>query len=92
MFFSDNRRTLERFFTIQAYRIQKKAAVEPKNAQFYSGMLAHIKSILVAVTYTKMPDTKENIPKGEEKGFLDKILEFKNSRKKKELSTDEDLT
>jgi hypothetical protein len=87
MFFSQNRRNLERFFSIQAYKVTRRSIGETKNAQFYDGMLAHIKSILVAVSSAPLPVVKEDMPKDKEVAVLDSILSFRDSRKKKEESS-----
>ena len=38
---------LERFFSVQAYEMQRRSIMDEKNAQKYQGMLIHIKSILL---------------------------------------------
>lgn len=48
-FLANARTTLERFFSIQAYHIQKRSIGDRKNDQFYAGALMHIKSLLVAI-------------------------------------------
>jgi len=45
-FLTNGRIALERFFTIQAYKIQKRSIGDVKNAQLYAGILLHIRSLL----------------------------------------------
>jgi hypothetical protein len=48
-FFSSHRETLEKFFTIQAYLIQKRSIGDVKNTQHYAGVLFYIKFLLALV-------------------------------------------
>jgi hypothetical protein len=48
-FMSSARVTLERFFSIQAYNIQKRAIQDSANSDKYNGMLIHIRSLLAAI-------------------------------------------
>ena len=38
---------LEKFFSVQAYEMQRRSIMDEKNAGKYQGMLLHIKSLLV---------------------------------------------
>ena len=48
---------LERFFSVQAYEMQRRSIMDEKNAQKYQGMLIHIKSILLLLRAGNKPIT-----------------------------------
>jgi len=87
IFFADNQHLIERFFSIQAYKIQKKAIGEVAHSEFYNGMLAHIKSILAVASVSHVTNRpKVEIEDNEdEKKSLDDILSFRDSRKKPKI-------
>jgi hypothetical protein len=59
-FLSNAKKPLERFFSIQAYHIQKKSLGDVKNTQFYIGQLSFIKAIInsLSKTSTHLTDVK----------------------------------
>lgn len=48
-FMADHKDKLEKFFTIQAYHMQRRSIMDGKNADVYKGILVHIRSVLVLV-------------------------------------------
>jgi hypothetical protein len=52
-FLSKARPTLERFWSVQAYNIQRRSISDPKNAQIYQGFLLNIRTLLAVVSKGK---------------------------------------
>ncbi len=62
-FLANARAPLERFFSIQAYHMQRRSIGDTKNALLYAGVLLHIKSLLAIVSRGKViKDTTNIIP------------------------------
>src|SRR5258708_1960865 len=56
-FLANGKDKLEKFFSIQAYEMQRRSIMDNKNAQVYQGMLLHIKSLLLLVRAGKSVET-----------------------------------
>lgn len=65
-FLVGSRHQMEQFFTIQAYNIQKRAIQDTKHSEFFNGMLAHIRSLLIVVQKQREVKTPVDIPKAPE--------------------------
>ncbi len=74
-FLSNARGPLEKFFTIQAYQIQRRSIQDTKNSMFYSGMLAHIRSLLSIIQKSRPIIFETEMPEVE-KDPIDKVNNF----------------
>ncbi len=80
-FLAQGKQTLEKFFSITAYWIQRRSIHDKKNAQFYDGSLVIIKAMLHAIRNVPQKkvvhsnDTPNNEPENP-KTALEKISEF----------------
>lgn len=83
-FLAQNKNTLERFFTIQAYIVQRRAVGDIKNAEVYKGVLIHIKSLLLVVSRAKVVVKDSTIETDKEKPE-DGIMDFLSKAKAKFL-------
>lgn len=59
-FLQKARPSLERFWSIQAYNIQRRSISDPKNAQLYQGFLLNIRTLLAIVSKGNVGE-RENI-------------------------------
>jgi hypothetical protein len=66
-FLSNARPTLERFWSIQAYNIQRRSISDAKNAQIYQGFLLCIRTLLSVVSKGKTGAREEMAIEGEKK-------------------------
>ena len=74
-FLLGSRNMLEKFFTIQAYNIQKRSIGDIKNTQYYAGILMHIKSILALIQRGRIIKEDVDIDKKEEDP-INKVKDF----------------
>ena len=81
-FMSGSRNALERFFTIQAYNIQKRSIGDIKNTQYSAGLLMHIKAVLLMVQRKGNPREEAEIPEEPKDNPLDRVKEFLNTYEK----------
>lgn len=84
-FLALHREKLERFFTIQAYKMQRRSIMDEKNAQEYRGILIHIKSVLMLIQSGKketVTPTEEVVRPDPMKNVSDFIKEGKKRIKK----------
>ena len=58
-FLGNGKDTLERFFAINAYQLQRAAINNPKQSDIYTGMLIYIKSLMLIVK--RAPTTRERV-------------------------------
>lgn len=88
-FMAGSRNMLERFFSIQAYNIQKRSIGDIKNAQYYAGVLMHIKSILLMIQ-RKVPVREDVDTPKEGTNPLDKVKGFMETYKKQNVREPEE--
>lgn len=89
-FLGNGKDTLERFFAINAYQLQRAAINNPKQSDIYTGMLIYIKSLMITVKRAPTTREKINIKKTPDEGLsmVDRVNSFiekgKNFNKKEE--------
>jgi hypothetical protein len=64
-FMANNKNVLERFFSVQAYHLTRKAITSGKHVEFYDGALMIIKALVLAMNRSRI--TKKNPIVGEKK-------------------------
>lgn len=68
---------LEKFFSVQAYEMQRRSIMDSKTSQIYQGMLIHIKSILVLLRAGKpLPKSTMDIGIDKEDNPIDGVDDF----------------
>ena len=84
-FLANGRNTLERFFSVQAYLLTKKAVNDGKNTDFYSGALMISKALLHAIRSEPMEKDKTGsvVAVQQEDETLKNISEFEKQAKEK---------
>jgi 5'-deoxynucleotidase YfbR-like HD superfamily hydrolase len=88
-FLAGGKNTLERFFSIQAYRLTRRAVQEKDKAEFYDGALMIIKAFLFAISSVKIQPKPVAVQENKEvKKPEDGVREFEKAaleaiRKKK---------
>ena len=84
-FLANGRNTLERFFSVQAYLLTKKAINDGKNTAFYSGALMISKALLHAIRSEPIPKDKSGsvVAAQQEDETLKNIAEFEKQAKEK---------
>ncbi len=54
-FLMNGKEKLERFFSIQAYTMQRRSIMDDKNVDVYKGILIHIRSLLALISASEKP-------------------------------------
>lgn len=54
-FLVNGKEKLERFFSIQAYTMQRRSIMDDKNVEVYKGILIHIRSLLALISSSEKP-------------------------------------
>ena len=83
-FLINGRGPLERFFTLQAYYVQRRAMGDMKNLQHYTGILFYIKSLLAIIQKSK-PIVDEVMVKEKEKDPLEGVQDFIKGYEEKKI-------
>lgn len=83
-FLQNARPTLERFFSIQAYNIQRRSISDSKNAQIYQGFLLSIRTLLAVISKGKNDiKNEEKVALPDKENFQSKIEDFVKLGKQK---------
>lgn len=78
-FLANGKETLEKFFTLEIYKIQRKMVHDHKNSDVYLGMMIIIKALTVAITGRKSVAEKIkpiDLPLGDINKDLEKVADF----------------
>lgn len=81
-FLAQNRVVLEKFFSIQAYQMMKRARNDEKNTERYMGVLIHIRSLLSAIQKGRIVKEEVTVADPEENP-LEKVKAFLEGFKSK---------
>lgn len=82
-FLAQNRQILEKFFSLQAYNMMKRARNDDKNYDRYMGFLAHIRFMLMAIQREKIERYEATIPETPAEDLMKKVVDFVAEAKKK---------
>jgi len=82
-FLGNGKETLDRFFAINAYQLQRSAINNPKQSDIYTGMLIYIKSLMITIKRAPVAREKIVVKKSPEDSIsmLDRVNSFINKAK-----------
>jgi hypothetical protein len=82
LFLAQNRVQLEKFFSLQAYEMMRRARNDEKNYERYIGVLIHIRSLIAALKKQRVVREDVDIPQKQENP-VEKIKDFVQGFKEK---------